>query len=300
MVECPHPSLRKTPAGYACSACGQPVAMAGGMAGGIAGGALPASAGTSAPPPTTTRPTPWAEHRLFGVPRGGLVVGAATLPLAGLITAVVPFFCFITGMLSTLCHEMGHAAAALVTGRPALPAFDFAYGGGVTMAGERRWWLLALYAVAVVTVWRQSAARPRLRRLLEVATAAVVLLLVTGLDEAWFVAMGHGGELLAAGIFLYRAFTGVAEIQPGERWLYGVMGWCLLGHALSLDWRLLFDPEFQDLYLLGKRGVDNDLVRLANDVLGTGLGTVAWLALLVGLLVPPLALLAAARWPRER
>ncbi len=289
MVECPHPSLRKIPDGYVCVACGQPVSTDTAPIHGVA-----------APlPPPARAPTRWGDRRLFGIPHAGLVVGAVTLPLAWLANLLVPFFCFIIGALSTLCHEMGHAAAALMTGRPALPAFDFAYGGGVTMAGERRWWLLVVYAVTVAVVWRNSAARPRLRRILEFASVCVVLLLITGLDEAWFIAMGYGGELVAAGIFLYRALTGVAEIQPGERWLYGVMGWCLLGHALNLGWRLLFDPEFQDLYLLGKRGVDNDLVRLANDVLGTSVGTVAGLALLAGLLVPALAVLAAARWPRD-
>ncbi len=291
MNACPHPSLRKAPSGYVCAQCGQPVALGSSPEGKISPGGLLISDRPAA--------TAWRHRAVFGLHAGGLVVGAATLPMAWLALELVPFFAWIISVLATLCHEMGHALAALVTGRPALPAFDFTHGGGVTMAGERRWWLLALYAVAVGVAWQQMAEQPRRRWALGIGTLFIMLLLITGLDEMWFVAMGHGGELVVAGIFLHRALTGVAEVYPGERWLYGIIAWCLLGHALGMCWMLLYDPAFQHTYLLGKRGMDNDLARLASDHLGTSMRTVVWLNLMACLAVVPAALLAAVWWPRE-
>jgi hypothetical protein len=281
---CSHPTLRKGPAGWVCGACGAQMANTAEAAGVAVG---------------TTTPLPWHQRQVVGVSLRGLVIGAATLPIAWLLLWVFPFANHILWMFSTLCHEMGHAAGALLVGRPALPAFDFSFGGGVTMTGERRWWLLAVYAVGVVMVWRQAQGHPRIRWGLGVAAGAVTLLILTGLDDVWFVWMGFGGELIIATVFLHRALTGVAEVYPGERWLYGIVAWILLGHALGMCWMLLFDPAFQHTYLMGKRGIDNDFVRLT-DSLGISLRSVAWLNLLVGLLVPVVAVIAARMWPRER
>ncbi len=292
MAECSHPNLRKTAAGWICARCGQPVVVGGGTDQAV-GALAPGLPG--APPP----PEPWLDGHVLGVTVRGLVIAATTLPLAWLFGWLIPFTNHIMWLFTTLCHEMGHAAGALLVGRPALPAFDFSFGGGVTMTGERRWWLLAVYAIGVVMLWRQSGEQRWLRWALGSATIAVTLLILTGLDEAWFVWMGYGGELIIATVFLHRALTGVAEVYPGERWLYGMVAWALLSHALGMCWMLLFDPAFQHTYLMGKRGIDNDFVRLTES-LGLSLRGVAWLNLLVGLLVPVAAVIAARLWPRER
>jgi hypothetical protein len=192
---------------------------------------------------------------------------------------------------------MGHAATALMVGRPALPAFDFSQGGGVTMIGEREWWVLGMglaIAVALIRRWREH--RP-----LQIAVGAMVvlvaLLLLTGWDQALIIAMGHGGQVLAATVFLYRALSGAAEVYPGERWLYGLVGWCLLGQAAGTCWDLLHDVGFRSWYLLGKRGIDNDLVQLAQDFLDISLDAVAWLGLLAAFAAVPLAV--AAHWTVE-
>jgi hypothetical protein len=297
MPECLHANLRKNGVTWVCAACGQvvipsPFATA-------AETDLPKEAGVpplgTAVPPTV----PWHAQHLLGVGCRGLMIACATLPLTLLLCWAVPFLERIMWMFTTLCHEMGHTAGALLVGRPALPAFDFSFGGGVTMTGERRWWLLALYGVAAVMLWRRAGPRRWVRRVIAAVGTVVALLVVTGLDETWIVWMGFGGELVIATVFLHRALTGAAEVYPGERWLYGMVAWALLGHALGMCWMLLFDPAFQHTYLLGKRGIDNDFVRLA-DGLGLSLRGVAWLNLLVGLLVPIVAVIAARIWPRER
>jgi hypothetical protein len=288
-MPCSHPSLRKDAGRWVCAACGAVVAAVSSDAPAV---------GQDVAGAATTAAVGWRERQWFGVSGRGLMVGAATLPLAWLLCWLFPFFNHVLWLFTTLCHEMGHAAGALMVGRPALPAFDFSFGGGVTMTGERRWWLLAMYAIGVVMLWRQAGAQRWLRWTLGIAVGAVALLILTGLDVVWFVWMGYGGELIIATVFLHRALTGVAEVYPGERWLYGLVAWVLLGHALGMCWMLLFDPAFQHTYLMGKRGIDNDLVRLAND-LGWSLRSVSWLNLLVGLLVPVAAVIAARLFPRE-
>jgi len=291
MAECSHPNLRKSAVGWICARCGQPVTTGGDVVASPSA-ALPASPDASLPP------AHWLDGHVLGVTVRGLLVGATTLPLAWLLCWLFPFGNHILWIFTTLCHEMGHTVGALLVGRPALPAFDFSFGGGVTMTGERRWWLLAVYVIGVVMLWRQVGEQRWIRWALGSATVAVTLLILTGLDEAWFVWMGFGGELIIATVFLHRALTGVAEVYPGERWLYGMVAWALLGHALGMCWMLLFDPAFQHTYLMGKRGIDNDFVRLSES-LGVSLRGAAWLNLLVGLLVPVAAVWAARWWPRD-
>ena len=240
---------------------------------------------------------PWLARDVAGLPMRGLLAVVATLPPALLIMWWMPYVSWIMHTLGTLCHEMGHAATALMLGRPALPAFDFSQGGGVTMIGDRAWWVLMLgvvIAAALIRHWHEH--RP-LQIAVGVAGAVVTLLLFTGWDQAVIIAMGHGGQVLAATVFLYRALSGAAEIYPGERWLYGLVGWCLLGQAAGMCWDLLHDVGYRSWYLLGKRGIDNDLVQLAQDFLDISLDAVAWLGLLAAFAALPLA--AAAHWTVE-
>lgn len=289
-MPCAHPSLRKDSGRWVCTVCGEVVGD----------GAVPVPAvGASATTTSAATTGPWLDRHVFWLSMRGLLVAGATLPLAWLLCWMFPFFNHILWMFTVLCHEMGHAAAAFIVGRPALPAFDFGMGGGVTMIGEQRWWLLALYPIAAVVLWRQAGEHRWMRWAIGSVLGVVTLLILTGLDEAWIAWMGFGGELVIATVFLHRALTGVAEVYPGERWLYGLVAWILLGHALGMCWMLLFDPAFQHTYLIGKRGIDNDFV-LLTEGLGLSLRGVAWLNLLVGLLVPVAAVFAARIWPRER
>lgn len=49
--------------------------------------------------------------------------------MIALVALLVPFLGFIFGYLGILVHELGHAVAAWMFGYPAVPAFDFQYGG---------------------------------------------------------------------------------------------------------------------------------------------------------------------------
>ena len=62
-----------------------------------------------------------AELKILGI---GLVVA--------IIVSVTPFVSFVFSAIITLFHELGHAVMGWILGMPAIPAFDFVYGGGIT------------------------------------------------------------------------------------------------------------------------------------------------------------------------
>jgi hypothetical protein len=276
---CLHERLRKTPVGLVCVACGRAVVPDAGAA-----AALTAAGQTA----------------IHGLPRRGLLVWAATLPLAILVMVALPWVRVVLYTLGILCHEMGHAAVAILTGHLAVPSFDLLHGGGVTTVFGRSW--LVLSAIAAVTV--HTALRLRDHPLVPKACAAgaalVGLLIVTGLDEPLWIEMGHGGQLVAGGIFLYRGLTGAAEVYPGERWLYAFVGWSLVLEVVALCWNLTHDPAALATYHIGKCGADNDLVRLAYDHLGTSVQAVAWGNLVLCLLVPVAAAACCVALRRAR
>src|SRR5688572_28213288 len=107
-MPCPHPSLRKDAGRWVCVACGTVIDVMDGTA--PAGEATPGASAASIPG--------WQERHWFGLSGRGLMVGAATLPLAWLLCWMFPFFDHILWLFTTLCHEMGHAAGAVLVGRP--------------------------------------------------------------------------------------------------------------------------------------------------------------------------------------
>src|SRR5258705_7805858 len=48
------------------------------------------------------------------------------------VLTLIPFTRILFQPLITIVHELGHAVVAWMFGYPAVPAFDFSYGGGVT------------------------------------------------------------------------------------------------------------------------------------------------------------------------
>ncbi len=70
----------------------------------------------------------------------------------GLVLALIlprfPFLNFIFTPILTIVHELGHTVASWLFGYPAYPAFDFQYGGGVTVWNLERGPLIVLGVLA--------------------------------------------------------------------------------------------------------------------------------------------------------
>lgn len=210
-----------------------------------------------------------------------------TIAIGGILALILvslPFLTFLFTPLITLVHELGHAACGWVFGYPAIPSFDFIYGGGITIHGQR--WSLLLWAVYgglgyLAWLYRHN----RLTLIcLGVLTGLYTVSAFSPIHQALFVAMGHGFELLFAGIFLYRALSGFGCRYPLERSLYAMAGIFIILYDLRFAWRLIFDPIEQAIYRDGKGGVlDHDFVRLSQEFFHVDLAIVVglfwWLVL---------------------
>lgn len=197
-------------------------------------------------------------------------VGAATLSreawralgLGGLLAAIlslIPFTSILFHPLITIAHELGHAVFAWVFGFPAVPAFDFAYGGGVTSIEEeqRMWIVAAVYGLMGYAGWRVRRHPPTL-----VALGGVAVLYSYAVFSDWaevtILTMGHGTELIIAGVFLYRAMSGDAILQVDERPAYAMAGLLILIYDAKFAWGLTTDDFARELYDEGKGGMMND------------------------------------------
>ncbi|MBM4383239.1 MAG: hypothetical protein FJ091_07690 [Deltaproteobacteria bacterium] len=203
------------------------------------------------------------------------------------------------GAMTTLVHEMGHAAFGWLFGYPSIPAFDFSYGGGVTLQQDR----IALLGVGVAAALAYAAyamrERAPLRNALLAALALYVPLALTRGHEAAILAMGHGGELCFATLALHRALSGRGCKLEAERPLYGLIGWFIVLSDVRFAWQLRTSAIHRELYEEAKGGGHwMDFSRLANEFFHVPLDTIVavFLALLV---VPPLAALALQRLRRD-
>lgn len=242
--------------------------------------------------------------------------------------AAVPFLSFVFSYLATLVHELGHTATAWLFGYPAIPAFDFVYGGGVSLHFDRSATLVALLVLGwgALLVYARRQGSP----ILPLAVLAVLWAVAawTPLHELLMVAMGHGAELVFAGLFLFRALGGDERPEPlpaaarrrggrlrtlapfvswdgrgrspVERALYAFSGGFILFHAAAFAWGLATDPVKRQLYEEAKGGGRwMDFSRLAEDFLGTDVATVATVFLLLTLATPLVTWLLyryGARW----
>lgn len=193
----------------------------------------------------------------------GVAFGAAALAHA------IPVTRFLLSPLVTLLHEFGHAVAAWLLGCPAIPAFDFVYGGGVTH--QHNFQLPLAVAVGGVWAWLGWTFRRNPRTLAIVATGAVLWLVACSAEwrrEIVIASMGHGGEAILAGILLYMALTGVGWRMPSiERPLGAFAAFFVLFRTTTFAWQIRNDAEFLAWYRGGKGGaLMNDLEVVALDV----------------------------------
>ena len=220
----------------------------------------------------------------------------------GLVLALIlprfPFLNFIFTPILTIVHELGHTVASWLFGYPAYPAFDFQYGGGVTV------WNLEREPLIVLGVWVGVALLGHRLRAYRAAWVLLGLLgvgylfAISGSGERLIVsAMGHGFELLFAGIFVYRAASGWGCKVPLERPLYAFLGLWMAFFVVGYAYNLASDPYERLQYQAGKRGMESDLLAVARH-LSISLAAVARTLLALALLPPVVSAIVASQRDR--
>ena len=211
------------------------------------------------------------------------------------ITVIVlffPFLSFVFHYLVTLVHEFGHAVLGWLHGYPTIPAFDFAYGGGVAIHQERN--TLIIIAVYALFGWLFYLYRKN-PLTLTVLAAAVILHTIatfTAFHEVLIIFMGHGFELIFAVLFFYRALSGSSIVVPAERPLYAFLGFFIVFTDFRFAHRLVNSPFYRAEYGAAKGGGHwMDFSRLANEFFHVELSTVAAFFLALCILTPVAAFL---------
>ena len=188
---------------------------------------------------------------------------------AAIVVYLIPFLRFIFSALVTLFHELGHAVAAWLMGYPALPAFDFVYGGGFTHYGAFK--LPVALIVAAGFAWLAWIFRRNWRTLAVIATLMVVWLIFVSAEwrrEILMAAAGHSFEFILAGILFYQALSGTGwRIPEIERPLGAFVAFFVQIHSMHFALKLRNDPDFLAWYREGKGGMlMNDLEQVALDL----------------------------------
>jgi|GEM_PF-1291173 len=186
------------------------------------------------------------------------------IPLEGLISLPSNGL----GYMLVFFHELGHTVTRWFFGQPAIPSFDFEFGGGLTHAYDRSWLILGTIwlgmAAGAVWLWREMHYRA-LIWLAVVAGVHVLCVFTNGYDMV-SVFMGHGAEVLVAGFCLLRAFWNTTEKSRGkaERWLNMIFGLFVLGHNLMMTAGLMLSDISRSAYSMQKGGhLLGDLEKLA-------------------------------------
>jgi hypothetical protein len=232
-----------------------------------------------------------------GVEAAGWVAFGVGAGLA-LLTELLPFLRVLVGYFVVLVHEIGHALAGWLLGHPSIPAFDFRYGGGVTLHQDPQPWIIAaVYALLITCGWIFRANRSSLG-VVVAATVLYSVLVFTAAGDVAMIAMGHGAELVFAALFLHRALSGNACHHAAERAAYAWIGFHIVFHDLRFAFGLLTNGFQREMYEAAKGGGHwMDFSRLADEYFGVSLQAVAAAFLFLCLLPPAIALAVSALRP---
>lgn len=200
----------------------------------------------------------------------------ASGPVVALLVMFFPFLSHIFSTLGILIHEMGHAIVGWLLGYPSVPAFDLHYGGGVTLHLDRSIALLVVFYALMASAMYTYRKNISTLILLGVLLAVHIIVSATSLRHIVILFMGHGMELVIAGVFFYRALSGAAVVHAVERPLYSAIAFFLIFWDVRFAFRLMTSAEERSMYEEAKGGGHwMDFSRIAEDHLQVDLKVVA-------------------------
>ncbi|MCB1052517.1 MAG: hypothetical protein H6510_02315 [Acidobacteria bacterium] len=209
----------------------------------------------------------------------------------GLLFTQSAMLSFILQYLFILVHEIGHALTAWALAIPAVPAFDFSFGGGATLTFDKNWSLrFLIYLLGFGTAgWAFSKGGKPIGLLVLIGLYALVDF--TSLSSVMVTTMGHGFEWIIMILFVYRGLSGRSVIHQVERPLYVLLATWGAVNRCSMGWGLWSSAYLRETYSAAKGGhMEMDLDILA-QVIGTSTQSLGLLFALISLATLPIGYL---------
>ena len=218
-----------------------------------------------------------------------LVLGIILSP----ILSITPRLKFIGWIFTSIIHEGGHTIYSLFVGCPAFPRISL-LGDAATEHQQQFFFMCVLIFCCVgyglYKIWEYPFWRYVLIVLLAFYPFLVFNIHLKGLGHNF---SGHLGELLVAGIFLWRAITGMSTGGEIDRAAYGAMGWYLIIHNVYLCFGIAYIPSVSTWYSNnGSYGLVNDYIRAAESM-EVDIKVVALSMMVVSIVVAPIAITLA-------
>jgi len=230
------------------------------------------------------------------VPVFYLTLGLALTPVFNL----TPVLGYMGWFFTSLIHEMGHTVVAWFFGSPSFPAISLEGHAAACCREQMVFLSLAMWAGLAIASWQVRSHR-NLCILLGLAALVYPALAFTAARSFLHLLGGHLGELTIAVVFFWRAVTGGFTHSRLERGLYALLAWHLVVRNAWLCLRLLFSEAGREWYRTsGSFGLTHDYIRVARDIVGCSLETVAAGMFLVTLMVVPMSLwLGRGAWTEK-
>lgn len=227
---------------------------------------------------------------------------AGTGLLVAVLLAYCPWFWVKNAgwLIRAIFHEAGHTFAALAMGHIAFPRIGFDGHQPFTVVSEEHFAIMSFIAWAGLGYVAYRCVQMRfLWRVMLALTIAFPLVAFNEMRRQLFISlMGHGTELIFAGVFFWRANTGLFTAGRVDRMLYAVVAWAVVFANFGLCWGILFDPSERQRYLADGQ-ITNDYAVAAYGTLQTPhISYVVVPMMIASLAVYPLALLAQRRVAR--
>lgn len=236
------------------------------------------------------------DSPVWGIPRPWfyLLLGLLLTPLwhVGFI------FTYMAWFLEALIHELSHCIAAYFFGCLAFPTISLEQHAAAWHQEQIFVLALIVWGILGWVTWhfRHIKGVPIF---LGCVTLLYPLLAFTQAKEFFHLISGHGGELVFAAIFFWRALIG-GVYEETERPIYATIAWHLWIQNVILCASLVYSAEARNWYLNNcSFGLENDYMRIAG-MLNWRLESVAALMLLFSLAIPPVGIVFWRLVEREK
>lgn len=233
-----------------------------------------------------------------GIDRDGWLALAIGMFIAALAISS-SWLTYFIGLFSTMVHELGHTVAGWFFGYPSIPSFDFLYGGGITIQHDRIWMLAGI--IVCLLCWYIFKFRRNIILAMMLAGGLLLYLAaaLTSAHQAIILAMGHGFELIAAGMIFYRAIGSKRRLLI--RSFYAFVGLFMLMDNIRFSYLIVFSSVHRHEYEAGAGvGYQMDFSRLADIYLHVDVATIALVFLLSCLITPVVSYLYMLNRERVR